>query len=275
MTTPSDATGANTRPLIHQYARPVMNSPCSSSYIPGARIARYDADIAKSKKESEKVLSDFASGKTDILVGTQMTSKGFDFENLALVAVIQADTILSQQDFRSDEKAMQLFVQLLGRSGRRNSKGHLVIQTNQKNHPVITNIKEMAERLAWEYETGVRNAANSEEKPNGNMMAERSMYCFPPFVRLVNVILRNKNYHKLESAANSLSHVLKNTRSFSAMEVSGPFPPRMEKLRDEYQLCFSVKFAKDNRLQANKDALNKVISLMKLPVQTIIDVDPV
>lgn len=243
--------------------------------FPDARIARYDADIAKSKKESEKVLSDFASGKTDILVGTQMTSKGFDFENLALVAVIQADTILSQQDFRSDEKAMQLFVQLLGRSGRRNSKGHLVIQTNQKNHPVITNIKEMAERLAWEYETGVRNAANSEEKPNGNMMAERSMYCFPPFVRLVNVILRNKNYHKLESAANSLSHVLKNTRSFSAMEVSGPFPPRMEKLRDEYQLCFSVKFAKDNRLQANKDALNKVISLMKLPVQTIIDVDPV
>ena len=243
--------------------------------FPQANIARYDADIAKSKKDAEKVLSDFEKGNTDILVGTQMTSKGFDFENLALVAVIQADTILSQQDFRSDEKAMQLFVQLLGRSGRRNSRGHLVIQTNQKNHPVINNIKEMADRLSWEYETGAHNAANSEERPNGDMMAERSMYCFPPFVRLVNVILRNKNYHKLESAANSLSHVLKNTRSFSAMEVSGPFAPRMEKLRDEYQLCFSIKFAKDNRLQANKDALNKVISLMKLPVQTIIDVDPV
>ena len=133
----------------------------------------------------------------------------------------------------------------------------------------------MADRLSWEYETGAHNAAHSEERPNGDMMAERSMYCFPPFVRLVNVILRNKNYHKLETAANSLSHVLKNSRSFSAMEVSGPFAPRMEKLRDEYQLCFSVKFAKDNRLQANKDALKKVISLMKLPVQTIIDVDPV
>ena len=243
--------------------------------FPDARIARYDADIAKSKKDAEKVLADFASGNTDILVGTQMTSKGFDFENLALVAVIQADTILSQQDFRADEKAMQLFVQLLGRSGRRNSKGHLVIQTNQKNHPVISNICDMAARLSWEYETGTHNAANSEERQNGGMMAERSMYSFPPFVRLVNVILRNRNYHKLETAAASLSHVLKNTRSFSAMEVSGPFAPRMEKLRDEYQLCFSVKFAKDNRLQANKDALKKVISLMKLPVQVIIDVDPV
>ncbi|MBQ6309921.1 MAG: primosomal protein N' [Bacteroidales bacterium] len=235
--------------------------------FPLARIARYDADIAKSKKEAEKVLSDFAQGNTDILVGTQMTSKGFDFESLALVAVIQADTILSQQDFRADEKAMQLFVQLLGRSGRRNGRGHLVIQTNQKNHPVIQEIKSMAERL--------QDSSHAEESASGNMMAERNMYCFPPFVRLVNVILRNKNYHKLETAANSLSHVLKNSRAFSAMEVSGPFPPRMEKLRDEYQLCFSIKFAKDARLQANKDALKKVISLMKLPVQTIIDVDPV
>ena len=243
--------------------------------FPAARIARYDADIAQSKKEALKVMTDFAQGNTDILVGTQMTSKGFDFENLALVAVIQADTILSQQDFRADEKAMQLFIQLLGRSGRRNSKGHLVIQTNQKNHPVIKNIQEMSSRLSWEYETGAAASAGLEENPHGEMMAERSMYCFPPFVRLVNVILRNKNFHKLESAAASLSHVLKNTRSFSAMEISGPFAPRMEKLRDEYQLCFSIKFSRDTSLQANKDALKKILSLMKLPVQVIIDVDPV
>lgn len=242
--------------------------------FPSASIARYDADIAQSKKESQKVLSDFASGKTDILVGTQMTSKGFDFENLALVAVIQADTILSQQDFRADEKSMQLFIQLLGRSGRRTTKGHLVIQTNQKNHPVIKEIEEMAKRLAWEYETGTPNAANSDERPEGNMMAERSMYCFPPFVRLVNITLRHKNYHRLETASNSLAHVLKNSRSFSAIEISGPFPPRMEKLRDEYQMCISVKFAKDKNLQANKDALKKVIDLVKVPVQVILDVDP-
>ncbi|MBQ3382457.1 MAG: primosomal protein N' [Bacteroidales bacterium] len=242
--------------------------------FPNAAVARYDADIAKSKKESEKVLSDFASGKTDILVGTQMTSKGFDFENLALVAVIQADTILAQQDFRADEKAMQLFIQLLGRSGRRTERGSLVIQTNQKNHPVIKEVVSMSERLSWEYETGAQDAANSFERSDGGMMAERSMYCFPPFVRLVNVILRDKNFHKLETAATSLSSVLKSSRAFSATEVSGPFPPRMEKLRDEYQLCFSVKFAKDASLAKNKDALKKVIDLVKLPVQATIDVDP-
>ena len=242
--------------------------------FPDATVARYDADIAKSKKESEKVLSDFAAGKTDILVGTQMTSKGFDFENLALVAVIQADTILSQQDFRADEKAMQLFIQLLGRSGRRTERGSLVIQTNQKNHPVIKEIVSMSERLSWEYETGAQNAANSAERADGGMMAERSMYCFPPFVRLVNIILRDKNFHKLETAASSLSSVLKSSRAFSATEVSGPFPPRMEKLRDEYQLCFAVKFAKDANLAKNKDALKRVIDLVKVPVQVAIDVDP-
>lgn len=231
--------------------------------FPNASIARYDADIAKSKKEAEKVLADFAGGKTDILVGTQMTSKGFDFENLALVAVIQADTILSQQDFRADEKAMQLFIQLLGRSGRRSERGSLVIQTNQKNHPVIKEVVSMSQGVA-----------NPDQKADGSMMAERSMYCFPPFVRLVNIILRDKNYHKLETAANSLANVLKSSRAFSAVEVSGPFAPRMEKLRDEYQLCFSVKFAKDANLAKNKDALKKVIDIVKLPVQTIIDVDP-
>lgn len=242
--------------------------------FPNASVARYDADIAKSKKVSEKVLSDFASGKTDILVGTQMTSKSFDFENLSLVAIIQADTILSQQDFRADEKAMQLFIQLMGRSGRRTEKGKLVIQTNQKNHPVIQEIVSMSERLSWEYETGVKGAANSSERADGGMMAERSMYCFPPFVRLINIILRDKNYHKLETAANSLANVLKSSRAFSAVEVSGPFAPRMEKIRDEYQLCFAVKFAKDASLANNKASLKKVIDIMKVPVQVIIDVDP-
>ena len=226
--------------------------------FPNASVARYDADIAKSKKDSEKVLSDFASGKTDILVGTQMTSKGFDFKGLALVAVIQADTILSQQDFRADEKAMQLFIQLLGRSGRRREQGKLVIQTNQKNHPVIKELLSLY----------------SPDKADGAMMAERSMYCFPPFVRLINIILRDKNYHRLETSASSLANVLKSSRAFCAMEVSGPFTPRLEKLRDEYQLCISVKFAKDARLAQNKAQLKKVIDLVKLPVQVILDVDP-
>lgn len=287
--------------------------------FPNANIARYDKDISLTRKTAEKVLKQFSEGETDILVGTQMISKGFDFKNLTLVAVIQADTILSQQDFRADEKAMQLFIQLLGRSGRRDGKGHLVIQTNQKNHPVIQEIVSMVRRMEeqqreafdgvqksaeWseaaslqtivdgkeslESENQTDGKADGSEQPmaerkenvelkvenSTNMMAERSMYCFPPFVRMVNITLKHKNLHKLSSIAMSLSHVLKNTKAYTAIEVSGPYTPRIEKVRDEYQICFTIKFARDKMLSQNKEGLRGVLEALKLPVQVNIDVDP-
>ena len=109
--------------------------------LPQARIARFDADVAKSKREEEKVIKDFAAGEIDILVGTQMISKGFDFEKLKLVAVLQADTILGVQDFRADEKAVQLLSQLMGRTGRRGERGKIIIQTSQKEHPVLVGLQ--------------------------------------------------------------------------------------------------------------------------------------
>lgn len=294
--------------------------------FPNVNIARYDRDISLSRKTAEKVLKQFSEGEIDILVGTQMISKGFDFKNLTLVAVIQADTILSQQDFRADEKSMQLFIQLLGRSGRRDGKGHLVIQTNQKDHPVIQEIVAMARRMEeqekqqeeqqreafdgvqksakWseaaslqtivdgkeslESENQTDGKADGSEQPmaerkenvelkvenSTNMMAERSMYCFPPFVRMVNITLKHKNLHKLTSIAMSLSHVLKNTKAYTAIEVSGPFTPRIEKVRDEYQICFTIKFARDKMLSQNKEGLRGVLEALKLPVQVNIDVDP-
>lgn len=240
--------------------------------FPNANIARYDRDISLTRKTAEKVLKQFSEGETDILVGTQMISKGFDFKNLTLVAVIQADTILSQQDFRADEKAMQLFIQLLGRSGRRDGKGHLVIQTNQKDHPVIQEIVAMAHRL--EEQQQKETIAELKVENSTDMMAERSMYCFPPFVRMVNITLKHKNLHKLSSIAMSLSHVLKNTKAYNAIEVSGPYTPRIEKVRDEYQICFTIKFARDKFLSQNKEGLRGVMEALKLPVQVNIDVDP-
>ena len=271
--------------------------------FPNVNIARYDRDISLSRKTAEKVLKQFSEGEIDILVGTQMISKGFDFKNLTLVAVIQADTILSQQDFRADEKSMQLFIQLLGRSGRRDGKGHLVIQTNQKDHPVIQEIVSMARRMEEQQKQqeltvekendgqhagtdgkendGQQREANQKEtvaelkvENSTDMMAERSMYCFPPFVRMVNITLKHKNLHKLTSIAMSLSHVLKNTKAYTAIEVSGPFTPRIEKVRDEYQICFTIKFARDKMLSQNKEGLRGVLEALKLPVQVNIDVDP-
>lgn len=241
--------------------------------FPNVNIARYDRDISLSRKTAEKVLKQFSEGEIDILVGTQMISKGFDFKNLTLVAVIQADTILSQQDFRADEKSMQLFIQLLGRSGRRDGKGHLVIQTNQKDHPVIQEIVSMARRME-EQANQKETVAELKVENSTDMMAERSMYCFPPFVRMVNITLKHKNLHKLTSIAMSLSHVLKNTKAYTAIEVSGPFTPRIEKVRDEYQICFTIKFARDKMLSQNKEGLRGVLEALKLPVQVNIDVDP-
>ncbi len=225
--------------------------------FPGARVARYDADIAKSKRESQRILEEFSAGKIDILVGTQMITKGFDFPKLTLVAVIGADTILSQQDFRADERALQLLVQLVGRSGRRGNAGQIIIQTGQKNHPVLGLLGENANRDDY-----------------NNLLAERKLYLFPPFVRLVNIVLKHKNHHKLEQAALSLTTVLKNSGAINPIEINGPFSPRIEKIRDEYIKCLSVKFRRDANLQRNKIALANIIEKMKLPLHIYLDVDP-
>jgi primosomal protein N' (replication factor Y) len=240
--------------------------------FPEAKIARFDADIAKSKTLEDKVLKDFAEGNTDILVGTQMISKGFDFKNLNLVAVIQADTILGLQDFRADERAIQLFTQLMGRTGRRDKKGKLIIQTNQKKHPVIeyiANLNNPADR---------DNAqdADTVEAPGSStaLLDERRQFSFPPYVRMIIVTVRNRDRNALNETAKAVGKILRLSRSFVTQEVTGPFPPRIEKVRNEFLLCYNVKFARDKMLEANKDALKKALDSLKAQDSIVIDVDP-
>ncbi|HNY06303.1 MAG TPA: primosomal protein N' [Candidatus Egerieousia sp.] len=240
--------------------------------FPEAKIARFDADIAKSKTLEDKVLKEFAEGNTDILVGTQMISKGFDFKNLNLVAVIQADTILGMQDFRADERAIQLFTQLMGRTGRRDKKGKFIIQTNQKKHPVI------------EYIANINNAADNSnaqdadivETPDSynSLLDERRRFGFPPYVRMVTITVRERDKNALDEISKAVGKILKLSRSFASQEVTGPFPPRIEKVRNDFLLCFNVKFARDKMLEANKDALKKALDTLKAQDSIIIDVDP-
>jgi primosomal protein N' (replication factor Y) len=190
--------------------------------FPEAKIARFDADIAKSKMLEDKVLKDFAEGNTDILVGTQMISKGFDFKNLNLVAVIQADTILGLQDFRADERAIQLFTQLMGRTGRRDKKGKLIIQTNQKKHPVIeyiANLNNPADR-------DDAQDADTVEAPGSStaLLDERRQFSFPPYVRMITVTVRNRDRNALNETAKAVGKILRLSRSFVTQEVTGPFP---------------------------------------------------
>lgn len=221
--------------------------------IPDARIARYDADIAKSKKEEEKVLKEFAKGEIDIIIGTQMISKGFDFENLKIVVVLQADTITGIQDFRADEKALQLFNQLMGRTGRRSSRGKLIVQTSQKDHPIY------------------KILIGEETHSLSNLMQERKDYNFTPFVRMIKIIIKHADIKKVDAICLQLQEKFKNG---NFLEVTGPFSPVIDKIRGEWIKCFYIKFARDKRLTQNKAKLLSIINEMKEPNNIIIDVDP-
>ena len=234
-----------------------------AALIPDASIARYDADIAKSKKAEEQTIKDFSEGKIDILVGTQMISKGFDFEKLKLVAVVQADTILGIQDFRGDEKALQLLSQLMGRTSRRGVQGKLIIQTNQKDHPVLTKLHN-------------HNIPNGTPVPalTAHLLRERQEYLFAPFVRMVKITVKHSSPEKLEMLCREVQEKLSGRKNLEYKELSGPFSPVVDKVRGEFLKCFYIKFARNSRLAQNKEALQQAIGEIKGNQAIILDVDP-
>ena len=234
-----------------------------AAIFPTATIARYDADIAKSKKAEEQTIQDFAEGKIQILVGTQMISKGFDFEKLKLVAIIQADTILGIQDFRADEKATQLFSQLMGRTGRRGEQGKLIIQTNQKEHPVLTKLQS-------------HNIPDNSSLPplTAQLLQERKEFLFAPFVRMVKVIVKHRDAARLDELCREVVNKLSGRKGLEYKELTGPFSPVIDKVRGEFVKCFYIKFARNSRLQQNKEALQECIKEIKGNQAIIMDVDP-
>ena len=234
-----------------------------AAILPDIPIARYDADIAKSKRAEEQTIKDFAQGKTGILVGTQMISKGFDFERLKLVAVIQADTILGVQDFRADEKAVQLLSQLMGRTGRRNIQGKLIIQTNQKEHPVLTKLQS-------------HNIPDENTLPplTAQLLRERQDYLFAPFVRMVKIIVKHRDAARLDALCGEIQEKLSGRKNLEYKELSGPFAPVIDKVRGEWIKCFYIKFARDRHLAQNKAALQECIGEIKGNQAIVLDVDP-
>ena len=236
-----------------------------SALIPNARIARYDADIAKSSKDAEAVLREFANGETDILIGTQMLSKGFDFENVTLVAVVQTDTLLAQQDFRADEKALSLLSQLMGRCGRREKRGLFIVQTNNKHHPVIKQLREI----------GLNDDLKKEDSENlEEFMKERRLFNFPPYVRLIDITLRNKNIRVLNEESKEIVRALQINLGSSLTDITGPYVPRIEKFKDMFQRSVSVKLPRNKALQTTKRNITHILNSLKLKSKTIVDVDP-
>ena len=220
--------------------------------FPQARIARLDSDSAAREVQT---IRDFAEGKTDILIGTQIVTKGFDFDRLSLVAVIQADNILGRQDFRADERAFQLLEQFRGRSGRRGQSARFLIQTREPDHHVFGRLEGKADNTA-------------------TLLAERRVFHYPPYTRLIHLILRDENEKRVDLMARELRQVLP-----EAGTVIGPYAPVVDRVADRYIRQIRIMLPRDKALTASKHAIAAAVAtfekLRKYTGHIVIDVDPV
>ena len=226
------------------------------SMFPQARVARLDADVPDA--EEKAVVQEFAAGNIDILVGTQMVTKGFDFSAVRLVAVIQADNMLAAQDFRADERALQVLQQFRGRAGRRTETGDLVIQTAEPGHPVFKQLS--------------GNGSDIEDE----FLAQRRLFGYPPYTRIVALTLRDVNLKRIEYMAQALFVALPRNASVS---VFGPYAPAVDKVAGEYIRCIRLMLRRDKALVPTKKLISKTVSdfskTMKYTGHITVDVDPV
>ena len=179
--------------------------------FPDARVARMDLDTTRTRTAYERIISDFQQGKTDILIGTQMVSKGLDFDHVSIVGILNADTMLNYPDFRAYERAFQLMAQVAGRAGRKNKRGRVVLQTKSIDHPIIPQV------IANDYEAMV-----------GEQLAERQMFHYPPYYRLVYVYLKNRNETLLDLMAQTMAAKL---RTVFGNRVLGPDKPPVARVQ--------------------------------------------
>ena len=251
--------------------------------FPERTVARLDSDTSAKSGWQKKVLKDFADRKIDILLGTQMLTKGFDFDNLSLVAVLQADSLLGQQDFRADEKAMQLLEQFRGRCSRRGQEGTFVIQTAQPEHPVYQMLLNENTSAPFQYESvsdEQRQTPITAADYKTGLLEERQAFHYPPYTRIINIILRDEKLERLDRLAGTLSLVLRGAGTFpgQGVDVTPPFAPAVDKLRDEYIRIIRISLPKDRCLSSNKSALGRLIRSFaaerKYDSHITIDVDP-
>ena len=208
----------------------------AAALFPAARIARLDSDTVQNRNFEKKTIKEFSEGKIDILIGTQIVTKGFDFSNLSLVAVIAADSLLGVQDFRADEKALQLLQQLRGRCGRRSEKGKFVIQTAQPEHPIYTNL------------SNSRAGCFSLD-----LMQERQDFGYPPYSRIVEIEIKDSFEDRAERMAGRLRRKLGN------MNITGPYKPSVSKVADKHIQMLRISLAKDRNLKSNKGNIRNAI----------------
>lgn len=248
----------------------------AAALFPSARIARLDSDTASAAGRENEIIREFSRKKIDILVGTQIIAKGFDFDGLSMVAVIGADSLVGQQDFRADERSVQLLEQFRGRCGRRGEKGLFVIQTAQPSHPVYR-------VFARSDEDGVDVKSLMD-----NMLSERFRFGYPPFSRIVKIIVKDTEEGRLDRMSLALAGALRSRfgvpvagfvqGSNAGIAVTGPFAPPVDKQSDSFIRDIRVSLRKDKSLASNKSALASTVYSFEAQYSyaghVALDVDP-
>lgn len=206
--------------------------------FPGYRVARMDLDTTRNKDAYQEIIEEFANHETDILVGTQMVSKGLDFEKVRVVGVVNADTLLNFPDFRSNERAFNMLEQVAGRAGRRKDVGKVFIQTTKPDEPVLKHVR------AHDY-----MAYYNEE------LEERRKYAYPPFTRIINIYLKNKDAANADMGAVILTKAL---RDIFGDRVLGPEKPFVSRVALWYIQSIMLKVEAGASMKKVKDILRSV-----------------
>ena len=228
-------------------------------FFPNARISRLDADVTTSRQRYERIIYDFENGFTDIIAGTQMISKGFDFKNLLLAGVLNADSLINFPDFRAEERAFQQLSQVSGRTGRTELRGRVVIQTTQPSAPLYADV-----------------ATGNYKNFYNRVIAQRSMFAYPPYTKLIKIQLKHRDSIFLDSCSLTLAGLL---RRVFGDGVLGPEYPLLARIQNMYIKEILLKISKNHYGIQAKNCILSAIGNLRSSVDkggliVAIDVDP-
>ena len=217
------------------------------SIFPSAKTGRMDQDTTRGKFGFEKIIDSFKNREFDILVGTQMLAKGLDFDNVNLVGIMNADTMLYHPDFRAFERSFQMMTQVAGRSGRSDKKGKVVIQTYNPNHNTVQQV------------TNTDYIGMYKEQ-----LYDRQIYKYPPYYRIIKLTLKQRDFEKLKQGSMWLYQVLSQNL---AMPVLGPEEPAISRIRNEYIRTIVIKIPQNNSIINTKKTIQKILNSFEAVAQ--------
>lgn len=206
--------------------------------FPEIKVGRMDLDTTRGKYAYEKLISSFEAHELDVLVGTQMVTKGLDFRNVGLVGIMNADSLLNFPDYRAHERSFQLLVQVAGRAGRTKKRGKVLVQTYNPYHQVLQQVSNYEYKKFFE-----------------EQIYEREQFKYPPSVKILRITMKDRDFNKLNEASNWLTSSLRNVLN---SKVLGPEAPLVSRIRNEYLKHILVKFDSKERVSKTKKSIKRI-----------------